>query len=87
MRFHTIHIHDHRVTPGFPKDDDEDQLMSGDSAGCSCQSRDYITESNGQYTVHAESGKHLGTYGSKSAAEKRLRQIEYFKHRGDSRVH
>lgn len=40
----------------------------------------YITESGGKYTVHAESGKKMGTYGSKAEAEKRLREIEYFKH-------
>ena len=40
---------------------------------------DYITESGGKYTVHAESGKPMGAYGSKGEAEKRLREIEYFK--------
>ena len=45
---------------------------------------DYITESGGKYTVHAESGKPMGAYGSKGEAEKRLREIEYFKHRGDA---
>ena len=42
---------------------------------------DYITESGGKFTVHAESGKHMGTYSSKGEAEKRLREIEYFKHK------
>ena len=41
----------------------------------------YITSSNGKWTVHAESGKHLGTYGSKAEATHRLQQIEYFKHK------
>ena len=36
---------------------------------------------NGKYRVYAENGKHLGTYESRSAAEKRLRQVEYFKHK------
>ena len=42
--------------------------------------QNYITESNGKFIVHAESGKKLGEYDSKSEAEKRLKQIEYFKH-------
>lgn len=35
---------------------------------------------NGKYRVLSEKGKNLGTYSSRSAAEKRLKQIEYFKH-------
>jgi hypothetical protein len=35
---------------------------------------------NGKYRVYSEKGKTLGTYRSRGAAEKRLRQIEYFKH-------
>ena len=39
--------------------------------------------SNGTYQVYSEGGGHALSkpYKSKSAAEKRLRQIEYFKHR------
>jgi len=34
------------------------------------------------YKVLSESGKNLGgPYKSKAAAEKRLRQVEYFKHK------
>jgi len=32
------------------------------------------------YRVVAESGRNMGTYSTKKAAEKRLRQIEMFKH-------
>lgn len=41
-------------------------------------------ESNG-YNVYSEDGsKHLGgPYKSKSKAEERLRQVEYFKHHKD----
>lgn len=39
-----------------------------------------IRKSGSGYDVLSESGKRLGHYGSKEAAEKRLRQIEYFKH-------
>ncbi len=35
---------------------------------------------SGKYRVLSESGKNLGTYDSRSAAEKRLKQVEYFKH-------
>jgi hypothetical protein len=34
------------------------------------------------YTVYSKAGKKLSKeYGSKAAAEKRLREIEYFKHK------
>jgi hypothetical protein len=37
----------------------------------------------GGYKVLSEKGKNLGgPYKSKAAAQKRLRQVEYFKHRG-----
>lgn len=32
------------------------------------------------YRVMAESGRNMGTYPTKEAAQKRLRQIEMFKH-------
>jgi hypothetical protein len=35
---------------------------------------------NGKYRVLSGKGKNLGTYDSRSAAEKRLHQVEYFKH-------
>jgi hypothetical protein len=35
---------------------------------------------NGKYRVLSEAGKNLGTYTSRKAAKKRLRQVEYFKH-------
>jgi hypothetical protein len=35
---------------------------------------------NGQYRVLSEKGKNLGTSDTKEKAEKRLRQIEFFKH-------
>jgi hypothetical protein len=34
------------------------------------------------YTVHSEKGRNLGgPYKTKEEAQKRLRQVEYFKHR------
>lgn len=36
-----------------------------------------------KFVIKSEDGsKTLGTYGTKEEAEKRLREIEYFKHRG-----
>lgn len=34
---------------------------------------------NGQYRVLSQKGKNLGTYKSKEEAEKRLKQVEFFK--------
>lgn len=40
-----------------------------------------IVEEDGSYKVESEEGKNLGSgYKSKGEAEKRLRQVEYFKH-------
>lgn len=41
-----------------------------------------IRKTKGGYRVVSESGKNLGgPYKSKSAARKRLQQVEYFKHK------
>ena len=41
-----------------------------------------IRKVKGGYKVVSESGKNLGgPYKTKAAAQKRLRQVEYFKHR------
>jgi hypothetical protein len=38
---------------------------------------------NGKYVIKSEDGsKTLGTYDTKEEAEKRLAQIDYFKHKG-----
>lgn len=39
-----------------------------------------IKKIKGGYRVVAESGRSMGTYKTKAEAEKRLRQIEFFKH-------
>lgn len=36
---------------------------------------------NGKYRVYSEKGKNLGTYNTREQAKKRLRQIEFFKHK------
>ena len=42
-----------------------------------------IKRVSGGYKVLSEKGKSLGgPYKSKAAAEKRLKQVEYFKHKG-----
>lgn len=33
------------------------------------------------WRLYSQSGKNLGTYGSRAGAEKRERQVQYFKHR------
>ncbi len=45
--------------------------------------KDYITEGNGKFTVRSHTGKEMGEYATKAEAEKRLKQIEYFKNAGD----
>lgn len=45
-----------------------------------------IKKEKGKYKVTSESGKNLGSdYETKKEALKRLRQIEYFKSRNDTR--
>jgi len=46
-----------------------------------------IEKEGSQYTIRSEKGKNLGKYPSKEGAEKRLRQIEYFKHRKENLDH
>ncbi len=39
-----------------------------------------IVRHGSQWRVVSEKGRNLGTYSTKSEAERRLRQVEYFKH-------
>ena len=39
-----------------------------------------IRKQGSKYTIIAESGRKMGTYDTKKEAEKRLKQIEFFKH-------
>ena len=42
-----------------------------------------IRKTSGGYKVVSEKGKNLGgPYKTKAQAEKRLKQVEYFKHKG-----
>lgn len=41
----------------------------------------YIKKVGKEWCVFSESGKRMGCYNSRKAAEKRLKQIEYFKHK------
>ena len=38
---------------------------------------------DGYRVVSEKSGRNFGTYKTKEEAKERLRQVEYFKHRGD----
>ena len=40
-----------------------------------------IVKIKNKYRVVSESGKNLGTYNTRAEAEKRLKQVEYFKHK------
>lgn len=40
-----------------------------------------IRKQGSKYVVLSEGGKRLGTYSTKEQAKKRLRQVEYFKHK------
>jgi hypothetical protein len=45
-----------------------------------------IKKRGGKYVVLSEkTGRKFGTYATKAAAEKRLRQVEFFKHAGKAR--
>jgi predicted kinase len=44
-----------------------------------------IRKVDGGYRLLSKKGKNLGTYPSKSGAEKRERQVQYFKHVGEAR--
>jgi hypothetical protein len=41
-----------------------------------------IVKKKGRYEVQSEKGKNLGEYKTKEQAEKRLKEVEYFKHKG-----
>lgn len=46
--------------------------------------KEHIVKVSGGYRlVSKKSGKNLGTYPSKEGAEKRERQVQYFKHLGE----
>ena len=37
--------------------------------------------SDGKYRLYSKNGKNLGTFDSKTAAEKHEQEVQYFKHR------
>lgn len=39
---------------------------------------------NGKYRLLSHTGKNLGTFDSKEAAEKHEREVQYFKHQNES---
>lgn len=42
--------------------------------------REHIVKTGDKYELVSHSGKNLGTYDSRAGAEKREKQVEYFKH-------
>lgn len=55
--------------------------MSGGGAAVEPNTKRFVKEVDGKWHVMSEEGKSLGEYPSKEAAEKRLGEIEYFKHK------
>lgn len=45
------------------------------------QLQEKIVKKGSKYQVQSEKGRNLGTYDTKEEAEKRLKQVEYFKHK------
>lgn len=41
-----------------------------------------VRKQGSEWCVFSKTGKNLGCYKTKDAAEERLRQIEFFKHKG-----
>jgi hypothetical protein len=41
----------------------------------------FVSKEGSEWVVHSESGKEMGRYKTKEEADKRLGQIEYFKHK------
>ena len=48
--------------------------------GCLLKISKIVKLPNGKFRVLSQKGKNLGTYHSKKSAEKRLKQVEFFKH-------
>lgn len=53
--------------------DDVDVIASIDK-------KSYVRHEGGKWNVYSRKGKRLGSYKTKGEADKRLRQIEFFKH-------
>ena len=58
------------------------QVINAAEEFCDLVKLSYIRKlPNGKYRVFSEKGKNMGTYDSRKGALKRLRQIEFFKHK------
>lgn len=57
--------------------------MGGNGDGGESVQREHIVKTDGGYRlVSKKTGKNLGTYPSRAGAERRERQVQYFKHKG-----
>ncbi len=63
------------------RDEEEDGEVIGEEPDDEDSAKRFVEEEGGEYVVKSEKGKALGKYKSKASAEKRLGQIEYFKHK------
>lgn len=44
-----------------------------------------VVKQGSNWVIKSQTGKTLGTFKSKEEADKRLREIEFFKHKGESK--
>lgn len=44
-----------------------------------------VVKQGSNWVIKSHTGKTLGTFKSKEEADKRLREIEFFKHKGESK--
>jgi hypothetical protein len=58
----------------------EEEFAELEESGISGQEFSYIKKVGSEWCVFGESGRKMGCYSSKKAAEKRLAQVEMFKH-------
>lgn len=48
------------------------------------QKDEVVRKVGSKWQVQSKKGKNLGTFDTKKAADKHLREIEYFKHKGEA---
>jgi len=63
-----------------------DQTAGGDTAGKVDAHLDYIERRGSEWVIVSKAGEVLGTFETEEEALKRLREIEYFKHKNDEQA-
>lgn len=76
-----------RILDKIPVNEDSNMPVAVDSAsaipGRSVEMDETIRKVSGGYRLVSKKGKNLGTYPTHAGAEKRERQVQYFKHMGE----